>query len=118
MLTEGIFKALAGERAYQSFVHMATLGSYITDFQLAQLNPQVVSEIILFPDPDRAGLDGFLKVGRTLAARHYERLSVAWPLPQHEADEMNPSELAACLTGRQPFHIASWAMAHNTSESG
>lgn len=123
VLYEGIFKALAGERAIpdelddrpvavaNAVVHAATLGSHITDLQLSQLSPRVISEIILFPDPDRAGLDGFLKVGRALVSRHYKRLSVAWPLPQQEADDMDPAELAECINNRQPFNIASWAMA-------
>ncbi|KKL21515.1 hypothetical protein LCGC14_2444690 [marine sediment metagenome] len=116
ILYEGIFKALAGERCrfftLGPVIHAATLGSQITDLQLAQLCPQVVKEIVLFPDPDRPGLNGFLKAGRALMAKHYSSgVSVVWPLPQREADEMSGDEVRRCIEGRHPFSVASWAMA-------
>ncbi len=117
ILYEGIFKALAGECSTPyltqgTVVHAATLGSQITDLQLTQLNPVMVDEVILFPDPDRPGMSGFLKVGHALAARHYERLTVVSPLPRLECDEMETEEIETCILGRQPFYEASWGMAN------
>ncbi len=118
VLYEGIFKALAGERCNTpsiigDVVHAATLGSQISDFQLAQLKPQSIREVILFPDPDRPGLKGFLKVGRALMARYYTQgVTVAWPLPQREADEMKSWEIESCIQNRKSFADVSWAMAN------
>ncbi len=117
ILYEGIFKSLAGERSAPyltqgTVIHAATLGSQITDLQLTQLKPAMVDEVILFPDPDKPGMSGFLKVGHALAARHYERLTVVSPLPRRECDEMEPEEIEKCISGRQPFYEASWGMAN------
>jgi len=117
ILYEGIFKALAGERdapylTRDTVVHAATLGSQITDFQLMQLNPNIVQEVILFPDPDRPGMSGFLKVGHALEVRQYERLTVVSPLPRQECDEMDSGDINECILNRQPFYAASWGMAN------
>jgi len=117
VLYEGIFKALAGERCNTpstigNVVHVATLGSQISDFQFAQLRPGFIREVILFPDPDRPGLSGFLKVGRALMARYYiQGVTVVWPLPRQEADDMDGWEIESCIQNRRPFANASWAMA-------
>jgi len=110
VLYEGIFKALAGELAYPVAVHMATLGSSISDTQLASLS-NAVAEVVLFPDPNKAGLDGFLKVGHALQAKQFQRLSVAWPLPSREADEYDYCEVAHRIENRIPFYQAAMKMA-------
>lgn len=110
VLYEGVFKVLAGELAYPTAVHMATLGSSISDMQLASLS-KAVAEVVLFPDPNKAGLDGFLKVGHALQAKQFQRLSVAWPLPSREADEYDPCDVALRIENRVPFYRVAMKMA-------
>ena len=46
-------------------------------------------------------------------AKHYSLgVSIVWPLPNREADEMGGSEVEHCIEGRYPFSVASWAMAN------
>jgi DNA primase len=101
VLSEGITKALALERMLKNTICCgAILGHAITDAQVEGLAKY--REVILFPDPDRAGLLGFLGVAANLQSLA-RKLTVAWPLPEKQADDMNESEMRAHLKGRREF---------------
>ena len=100
ILSEGIFKALAIERAYKDKIcSAAILGSNTTNTQWA-----VVTEfgnVILFGDPDRAGIRGFLGVAADLAS--HVKVFVAWPWPKKQADEMTEKEIREAVRYKCPY---------------
>jgi len=116
VLYEGIFKALAGERANpmlanpmaDAMIHAATLGSQTTTLQLGQLD---VQEVVLFPDPDKPGRRGYLKVGTMLLERQCARVTVAWPPPTAEADEMSAEDIRSLIENRKSFYEVRWQLA-------
>ncbi len=115
VLYEGIFKALAGEAALSTLVHVATLGSHMTELQLRDLSPKWVREVTLFPDPNSVGLDGFLEVGHTLVGRGIS-VSVVQPFPFSEADEMSRPAIVAAYADRKMFHNVSMLMAFEAAK--
>ncbi len=110
VLYEGIFKALAGESVIPDAVHVASLGSHLTELQIRDLNPKWVNEVVLFPDPNAVGLTGYLEAGHTLIGRGLP-VSVVQPFPVVEADEMCRASLRTAFEKRIPFHKVSMLMA-------
>ncbi len=97
ILSEGIFKALAIERAiYNKYCSVGLLGNSITDTQLEQIKG--FQEALLFPDPDRPGMIGFLGVAANLHSQ-FKRVTMAWPWPQKQADELTGKEIREALKG-------------------
>lgn len=85
ILSEGVFKALRIERLNTGFASMALLGRDITDFQIEQLRKRECREVILWPDPDRPGRQGAVKIGQKLQENGL-LVGVVWPVYQ-AADE-------------------------------
>ena len=112
---EGIFKALTGESVITDVVHVATLGSHITELQLRDLNPKWVNEVVLFPDPNDVGLTGYLEAGHTLIGRGLT-VSVVQPFPVVEADEMTDMDVLSAFEDRVPFHKVSMLMAFEAAK--
>jgi hypothetical protein len=99
VVAEGITKALAIERAtgYQ-MVCSATLGNSITAIISNQLKE--FEEVILFPDPNVAGMVGYLGVADNLQPLT-KRVTMVWPWPEMQADEMASTEIMEFIEGRQ-----------------
>ena len=121
---EGIFKVLAGECAVwgdkglhelEPIVHVGTLGSHITELQLRDLKPDRIAGIVLFPDPNAAGLDGYLEAGHTLLGRGHV-VAVASPFPEDEADEMEPEEVVKSIAFAKSFRAVSMRMAFEAAK--
>lgn len=102
IVSEGVTKALAIERALDNKVCSAALcGNTITDAQVAQLKG--FEEVILFSDPDRAGMVGFLGVAANLQSV-FGRVSMVWPWPDKQADDLTRKEILAALRGRRKYN--------------
>lgn len=89
VLTEGVFDALALEKSLRRYMDSgAVLGHSLTDKQMQQLSPY--KNVVLWPDPDKAGLEGFAKMGQQLqeAGKQVEII-----LPDFSKLEFDPSEL-------------------------
>jgi len=96
MLAEGIIKALRLEQVY-NYNCCALLGHSITEIQLTQLREGKCKKIVLFPDPDRAGREGFVKVADKLSEEIRQAdVHVIWPVSQ-PADEMPLKELGRSI---------------------
>jgi DNA primase len=101
ILSEGIIKSLAIERAIQDKICSGSLlGAHVTNTKVACLDG--FKEAILFPDPDRAGIKGFLGVAANLTTQI--RVSMVWPWPLKQADEMSPKEIREVILGRRPYN--------------
>jgi hypothetical protein len=97
IISEGIFKALAIERAIDNkFCSASVMGNAITDTQVVQIHG--FQEALLFPDPDKAGMTGFLNVAANLRSQ-FKRVSMAWPWPKKQADELTRAEIREALKG-------------------
>lgn len=91
-LSEGCFDALAIERAFwhdynQSVDSMGVLGHSLTERQLKILSRY--EHFILWPDPDEAGLRGFLKIGMQLQ----EFGTVEMVVPYLDSRDCDPADL-------------------------
>lgn len=90
ILLEGCLDAMAVARACRAlagFDAVAVLGSSLTEFQIKQLKGY--KEIILWPDPDKPGTLGFLKMAKPLEGKF--KLSMVEPKLN---DGRDPDELA------------------------
>lgn len=97
ILSEGITKALAIERALSNrLCSMAVLGSSITDEQAIQLK---FKELVLFGDPGGPGVRGMLGIAANLTPM-IKCITIAWPWPEKQADDLTPSEIKFHLRGR------------------
>jgi DNA primase catalytic core, N-terminal domain len=97
ILSEGIVKALAIERALSNqLCSMAVLGNSITDEQAVQLLG--FQEIALFGDPGGPGVRGFLGVAANIST--FTQVSIAWPWPEKQADDLTEGEIRRHLRGR------------------
>lgn len=85
VLSEGIFKAIAIEKAMG--VHSAALlGHSITAQQLKQLKFAKASNILIWPDPGKPGVKGLISIANVLSGEGY-KVSTIWPIPKKQADE-------------------------------
>lgn len=104
IMSEGIFKALAIERATgYRYMSAASLGHNLTDESMGYAKG--IDELILFPDPDKAGMNGYINLSVRYNT-HFKRISVVWPWPDKQADEMKPEEIRERLRNRQAFGFA------------
>ncbi len=90
ILVEGAFDALACERAMGNYYDcLGVLGHALTDRQIKQLKPY--KRIVLWPDPDDAGVNGFLRMAKIL---EQEGKWVGMVLPKLDgSEEYDPSDL-------------------------
>lgn len=85
VLSEGVFKALRIEQVISDGVSGSLLGSSLTPYQLEQLKKARVKNVILWPDPDRAGRKGCIAISEQLEQERFN-VGVVWPITQ-PADE-------------------------------
>jgi 5S rRNA maturation endonuclease (ribonuclease M5) len=98
LLAEGIFKAIALQK-YVGTVAAAVLGHTLTPLQVEQLQQWKTQRVVIFPDPDDAGLRGATKMAQQLSSRFDVFLPTI--LPEAQADEMTAAkirEVAASVT--------------------
>lgn len=86
ILAEGVFKALALEKALKTDA-AALLGHSITENMVTQLRASKRDCLRLWSDPDKAGIVGTLRVAERLAY-HGFRVEVLADVPAAQADEM------------------------------
>jgi hypothetical protein len=99
IILEGVVKALAVERATEYKVCCsATLGSNATDIQYNQFKK--FDEACFFPDPDAPGMVGVLSMMQNLEPL-IKKVTMAWPWPKKQADEMEPKEILDALEERR-----------------
>jgi hypothetical protein len=106
ILAEGCFKSMA-IKLHLKRPSAAILGSSITDGIIDQLRTHGHRDIILWPDPDKAGIIGMLKVADRLAEAQFQ-VSVPYPLPPAQADEMTARQLKAT---ERDFRPLTWRLA-------
>jgi len=108
VISEGILKCLAIERALPTVHSVALFGHSMTERQEELIIPDRWNEIVLFPDPDMQGTKGFQKIAERLSLKAgfgegYMNLSVVWPPPDRQADDMGQEEIKTCYTNRRPY---------------
>jgi len=106
ILAEGCFKAMA-IKLHLKRPAAAILGSSITDGIIDQLRVLGHRDIILWPDPDKAGIVGMLKVAARLAEDQFS-VTVPYPLPPAQADEMTATQLKETERNFRPL---TWRLA-------
>lgn len=99
VVAEGIPKALAIERATEyRLVSSATMGNHVTSIQSNQL--KMFDEVVFFPDPDVQGMTGYLSAADNIQPL-VKKVSIVWPWPNEQADDMSDAEIREVLEGRQ-----------------
>lgn len=93
-VVEGVFKALALERA-TGCKAVAALGSSITDAQAALLEGSSYSDCIVWADPDRPGIRGALRTLERLRDSHLRLWAAGWN--GEYLDEASISEIRGML---------------------
>ncbi len=101
VLLEGVFKCLRVEQVSNGTNACALLGHDITDLQLEQLTKAGVKNVVLWPDPDRAGRRGMLHVDEKLKESSITCQLVTSSEP---ADEAAMVDLQACWDTRKPMN--------------
>lgn len=109
VLSEGAFDALAIERAIiGGWDSEAALGSSLTDRQLDILKDY--KRIILYLDPDKAGVEGILRMGPQLMNLKKPVVEVVVPNldggPEYDPSVLSPREINAKLEARQSYSVA------------
>lgn len=104
ILSEGCFKALAIERVSKRFRSCALLGHSITELQTEQLIEAGFREVLLFSDPDRAGIKGTAKIAEALSEDRFN-VRVCYPIPRAQADDLTEEELRHTLQHSEPWSI-------------
>lgn len=98
VLSEGIFKCLMIEKVCE-VPSGALLGHSVTERQLDMI--EGFKEIVLWPDPDLAGLQGFIKMAIRLSGRY--KLWLPEVIPTKQADEMSESEIKKVANSFKPW---------------
>lgn len=80
ILSEGVIKALRISRVTKAN-SASLLGHDLTDIQLEQIKQSRCKQILLYPDLDRVGKQGFIKVADKLCQQWHGRISFVWPIP-------------------------------------
>jgi hypothetical protein len=105
VLAEGVFKALRLELALPEFNCCALLGHDLTVTQTQQLADTKCRHVVLWPDPDRIGVQGVSRIARQLLETGYQ-VELIWPVVR-PADEAPLSELQQLMLQRRSY---SWQM--------
>lgn len=94
VLSEGIFKALCLERL-GDLTSASVLGHNITTNQIQQLEAGGYRTVVLWPDPDKAGIDGVVHMAQILQDRSFKVKTVVRynkkgkaRVPSKQADEL------------------------------
>lgn len=99
IISEGVIKSLAIERAMEyKVVSGSTLGNSMTAIQSNQLKE--FDEVVLFTDPNVPGMTGYLAVADNLQPL-VKKVSMVWPWPELEADEMQDKEIREFIEARR-----------------
>jgi Toprim domain-containing protein len=96
IFSEGVIKALRIDRVTE-FGSSALLGHDLTSKQLEQIQNSSCKHVILYPDPDKVGKQGVIKIADKLKENCKVKISVVWPIPG-PADEIPLKDLQAVLT--------------------
>lgn len=105
VLAEGVFKAMALQKAFPLLHCAASLGHSLSEEQLGQLASAGVEQVLLWPDPDAAGLLGVLGMAEQLARAGIE-VELPAKIPARQADEMALATLRGFMTTFQPPGVA------------
>lgn len=108
VLSEGIFKSLALERVVRKdgWGSCAALGHTITQVQIEQLQESGVSEVVVWPDPDKAGRRGAMGICEELMQHSFSVQTI--PTPPKQADELTKVEREYYWKLRRPWN---WTVA-------
>jgi|HubBroStandDraft_5_1064220.scaffolds.fasta_scaffold05868_4 DNA primase len=109
ILSEGAFDAYAIERALASkynFDSCAVLGHTLTERQLNIVKRY--DRIILWTDPDVAGIEGLITMGQQLNSIGKERVEAV--VPRLESNDREPSELTGREIRGRLNHVQRWTM--------
>jgi hypothetical protein len=93
-LCEGIIKAVALMNATKMSGVVSTLGSDITPIQIRQLKKAGVQYAVIWPDPDKPGQLGAVKIAGKLTESGIGARLV-YPVPNKQLDDHTPEELRA-----------------------
>jgi hypothetical protein len=96
ILSEGVIKSLRIARVTE-FGSAALLGHSLTDKQMEQIIGSRCKHVILYPDPDSAGMQGVIRVADKLIDHWTGSVSLISPVPG-PADELRFGELRHTLT--------------------
>lgn len=100
LLSEGVIKCLWLERVL-GVPSGSTLGKSITDSQEDMLKG--FTDIALWPDPDKAGLKGYIDVAQQLVSRF--NIWFPFPPPKKQADEMGKNKIKKCMEGMTKYSV-------------
>ncbi len=99
--SEGVFKCLKIERVIKNAQSVALLGHGLTDRQENLLGEP--KELVVWPDPDIVGIkEGLIPLARRLQERM--KVTVPYPMPRDQADEMGDEEVKELYLNRKPFN--------------
>lgn len=108
ILSEGVFKALAIEKATDE-VSAALLGHSITSNMIKQLKYANCKEITIWPDPDAVGIEGALTVAQQL--KDIAKVYFISPVPIKQADELSSEEILHRYKARVPYSFTLYRQA-------
>ncbi len=108
VLSEGIFKALYIENHIEGVCSLALLGHSITDKQLAQLEALKCKQVVVWPDPDKVGVQGAFDICDKLVEHRIDSYIIC-PPPTKQADELSPEQLMGHWLTRRPYDAISRA---------
>lgn len=91
ILSEGIIKALAIERAVK-LRSAALLGHTVTSGMLEAIRAEGYKSVVVWPDPDSPGVRGAVAVANDCSSANLHTW-VIYPIPRAQADEMTENEL-------------------------
>jgi hypothetical protein len=103
VITEGAFKALAVERCLNpksSWVSVSVQGNTVSDLQVNQFAG--AKELVFFPDPGREGRVQFINAAESNQPL-FERVTIAYPLPSYQADELSKEKVIDHLRQRKTY---------------
>ena len=95
ILSEGCVKAIAIS-AVSKVPSCASLGTSLTPLMLEQLEQAGVKTVVVWPDPDDAGILGAMKIAKSLEQVGIN-VKVLWPIPTKQADDYSVNELKQIL---------------------
>lgn len=108
-LAEGIIKAFALERVL-GVQAGALLGHSVTPDQIEQLHECRYKRVVLWSDPDAAGIQGTRTVAEELTKQGL-RVDLVYPVPALQVDELTDEQIVAHAAQLQPFGRAlDWRM--------
>jgi DNA primase len=107
VLSEGAFDALAIERVVHNMDSEAVLGHTLTERQLDIVKHY--DRIILWCDPDTAGVEGLIRMGQQLLNAGKERVDIVEPrmdgTPEYDPSELDGHEIRKALNNVKRYSV-------------